>query len=148
METTLYYFFGILILLNLLILFNLSTNGAPSTIPNSFDSTTVARLEALLKEVTNSNMRGTSVLSATTTSLAHSDLNNAPQYAVKSDACKRSLLFGRPHHGGWLACAEALPTNCIVYSYGLGADWSFDNALEQAGCEIHGFDPSGNFSFQ
>ena len=32
---------------------------------------------------------------------------------------------------------------CIVYSYGLGADWSFDNAAEERGCEVHGFDPTG-----
>jgi hypothetical protein len=32
---------------------------------------------------------------------------------------------------------------CVVYSYGLGADWSFDNTAEAWGCEVHGFDPSG-----
>jgi hypothetical protein len=33
--------------------------------------------------------------------------------------------------------------SCVVYSFGLGADWSFDNAGESNECDVHGFDPSG-----
>jgi hypothetical protein len=33
-----------------------------------------------------------------------------------------------------------VPDNkCIVYSFGLGADWSFDNAAESVGCEVREF---------
>jgi len=41
------------------------------------------------------------------------------------------------------ALAKESPKKCVVYSFGLGADWSFDNAAERYGCEVHGFDPTG-----
>ena len=75
--------------------------------------------------------------------------NYAPQLQVKPALCKTKSLFGREHNGGWFVCGDELPNSakgekCIIYSYGLGADWSFDNAAEvEAGCEVHGFDPSG-----
>ena len=31
---------------------------------------------------------------------------------------------------------------CIVYSFGISYDWSFDEGLEEFGCEIFSFDPS------
>jgi len=40
---------------------------------------------------------------------------------------------------------KPLSTNnrrCIVYSFGIKDDWSFDEALEKFGCEIFSFDPS------
>ena len=33
---------------------------------------------------------------------------------------------------------------CVVYSFGLGADWSFDRDAESHGCRVHGFDPTNN----
>ena len=75
--------------------------------------------------------------------------NYAPQLQVTPSLCKTKRLFGREHNGGWFVCGDELPNavkgeKCIIYSYGLGADWSFDNAAEvEAGCEVHGFDPSG-----
>ena len=145
MEANLYYFFGLLILLNLLILFNVSTSktSPSSTIRSSVDVNAINRLEELLKEATRSYLRSNVVNSNPALQSKENEVNYAPHYSVKPDACKHSELYGRPHHGGWVACAESISTDCIVYSYGLGADWSFDNALEQAGCEIHGFDPSG-----
>ena len=54
--------------------------------------------------------------------------------------------MGLGHSGGWNVCMDQLTNTsdpCVVYSYGLGADWSFDKAMEKLGCTIHGFDPSG-----
>ncbi|OQV14885.1 hypothetical protein BV898_10917 [Hypsibius exemplaris] len=32
--------------------------------------------------------------------------------------------------------------NCLVYSFGIRTDWSFDDAMHHLGCEVHSFDPS------
>lgn len=101
--------------------------------------------------------------------LRHHEVNNAPLLPVIAGACKNGKLFGKEHQGGnmdvhsrnmhlvnyfvmcvgWLACDDetlrdhASKKKCVVYSFGLGFDWSFDSDLERLGCEIHGFDPSG-----
>lgn len=31
---------------------------------------------------------------------------------------------------------------CVVYSFGLSDDWSFDIAMESYGCDVYAFDPS------
>lgn len=31
---------------------------------------------------------------------------------------------------------------CVVYSFGLADDWSFDSAMETYGCDVFAFDPS------
>ncbi|XP_037076861.1 uncharacterized protein LOC119098036 [Pollicipes pollicipes] len=31
---------------------------------------------------------------------------------------------------------------CVVYSFGIKDDWSFDDAMARFGCEVHAFDPS------
>lgn len=71
--------------------------------------------------------------------------NYAPHMKIYPEACSSSVLLGNEHHGGWYICREKIPSSssCIVYSYGLGADWSFDKGVEALGCEVHGFDPSG-----
>ncbi|XP_043210138.1 uncharacterized protein LOC122375048 [Amphibalanus amphitrite] len=33
-------------------------------------------------------------------------------------------------------------TPCVVYSFGINRDWSFDDAMARFGCEVHSFDPS------
>lgn len=74
-----------------------------------------------------------------------SQLNLAPTIELFPDACKQMELWGRDHQGGWYVCMDPIPKEkCVIYSYGLGADWSFDNAAEKFGCEVHGFDPSAS----
>ena len=34
------------------------------------------------------------------------------------------------------------PGDCLVYSFGINNEWSFDDMMEQYGCEVHAFDPS------
>lgn len=40
--------------------------------------------------------------------------------------------------------AAPKPGNCIVYSFGINNEWSFDDAMEKYGCEVFAFDPSMN----
>mmetsp|Transcript_23806 Transcript_23806/g.34906 ORF Transcript_23806/g.34906 Transcript_23806/m.34906 type:complete len:295 (+) Transcript_23806:165-1049(+) len=72
-------------------------------------------------------------------------LNVAPVITTYPSACKGGgKLWGNDHAGGWNVCTDNIKSSeCVVYSFGLGADWSFDNAAEESGCEVHGFDPSG-----
>ncbi|XP_046456184.1 probable methyltransferase-like protein 24 [Daphnia pulex] len=32
--------------------------------------------------------------------------------------------------------------NCLVYSFGINNQWTFDEAMAQYGCQVHSFDPS------
>lgn len=36
----------------------------------------------------------------------------------------------------------APPANCIVYSFGINDEWSFDDAMAKYGCQVYAFDPS------
>ena len=51
------------------------------------------------------------------------------QYPVCLDAAVRPTSSNRP---------------CLVYSFGIRDEWSFEEALERYGCEIFAFDPSMN----
>mmetsp|Transcript_21221 Transcript_21221/g.39608 ORF Transcript_21221/g.39608 Transcript_21221/m.39608 type:complete len:327 (+) Transcript_21221:183-1163(+) len=96
--------------------------------------------------------------------LSSSPINNAPHLPVRSSECRSEVLWGLKDHGGWYVCLDALTLNpagqvdtstsalgvstpqhpCVVYSFGLGADWSFDKDAEKHGCHVHGFDPTNN----
>ena len=42
-------------------------------------------------------------------------------------------------------CLDTIdPNNCLIYSFGIGDDWSFDDEMHTAGCEVYSFDPSIN----
>jgi len=50
--------------------------------------------------------------------------------------------FGNSY-GGFYVCPDLLTKNSIVYSFGIGEDISFDNAIiEYFGCNVYGFDPT------
>ncbi|XP_060063199.1 probable methyltransferase-like protein 24 [Ylistrum balloti] len=49
------------------------------------------------------------------------------------------------HMGNWYVCLDGkfLPEYpCLVYSFGIGNDFSFDDDMAEQGCEVHSFDPS------
>ncbi|XP_046556314.1 probable methyltransferase-like protein 24 [Haliotis rubra] len=53
--------------------------------------------------------------------------------------------------GSWHICNDGtfnVKPPCLVYSFGIWKDWSFDDAMGNVGCEVHSFDPSiGKASF-
>jgi len=71
-----------------------------------------------------------------------------------TSACSSHVRFGSAGDGGWnlcdtfASCTAADPGKCVVYSYGIRDDFSFDAACEQRFCEVHGFDPSVHLEAQ
>lgn len=46
-------------------------------------------------------------------------------------------------YGGFYICSEKLNKNSVIYSFGIGEDISFDEALiNKFGCKVFGFDPT------
>ncbi|XP_077998655.1 putative methyltransferase-like protein 24 [Glandiceps talaboti] len=60
--------------------------------------------------------------------------------------CKGDLRMGDapPKDGGWNICTDVglKSTSCIVYSVGIGDNWSFDDDMAAYGCNVYSFDPS------
>ena len=63
-----------------------------------------------------------------------------------STVCHRKLRMGNIGDGGWEICddADVRPRQpCIIYSFGIDYDWSFDDKISQTyGCHVYSFDPS------
>jgi Methyltransferase domain len=79
--------------------------------------------------------------------LSNDDAQNEAQVEIRirNDICPDSKRFGRGNEGGWFVCDPKALTQakpCIVYSFGIKDDFSFDQAMHEMGCQIHGFDPS------
>ncbi|KAK3087731.1 hypothetical protein FSP39_009832 [Pinctada imbricata] len=54
--------------------------------------------------------------------------------------CRRMAL-----QGNWYVCLDGkwnIRPPCLVYSFGIGFDFSFDDDMTELGCEVHSFDPS------
>ncbi|EOD03789.1 hypothetical protein EMIHUDRAFT_221969 [Emiliania huxleyi CCMP1516] len=51
-------------------------------------------------------------------------------------SCRKS----GPRANDWLICELTPP--CVVFSIGIGGEWTFDVAAAKAGCEVHSFDPT------
>ncbi|KAK3108727.1 hypothetical protein FSP39_014282 [Pinctada imbricata] len=70
-------------------------------------------------------------------------LNNAPSHQI---LCKQMLRLGAITDGGWDVCHDELyriRSPCIVYSFGINNDFSFDDDVERTfGCDVFAFDPS------
>jgi len=72
------------------------------------------------------------------------EINNVVEIHIKEDLCPTAKRFGKGAEGGWYACDPNTLTAkpCVVYSFGIKDDYSFDQAMHDAGCQVHGFDPS------
>ncbi|KAH9524381.1 Methyltransferase-like protein 24 [Bulinus truncatus] len=56
--------------------------------------------------------------------------------------CKNKMTVGN-----WHICQDTpytIKPPCLVYSFGINFDFSFDDAMSKLGCEVHSFDPSMN----
>lgn len=51
--------------------------------------------------------------------------------------------------GNWHICQDepyTIKPPCLIYSFGIANDFTFDDAMAALGCEVHSFDPSMNMS--
>ena len=60
--------------------------------------------------------------------------------------CQQNLRLGKIKDGGWNVCHDRKyrpEVPCIVYSFGINNDWSFDESMSTVyGCNVFSFDPS------
>ncbi|KAL7641175.1 UNVERIFIED_CONTAM: hypothetical protein RMT77_008313 [Armadillidium vulgare] len=69
------------------------------------------------------------------------------QYGKKEKYnCKNLKRIGRNGDGSKYICLdkpfEIVPNNCVVLSFGINNEWSFDNAISNLGCTVYSFDPT------
>ena len=65
-------------------------------------------------------------------------------FPEKSYACQSSARIGRIGDGGRNICLDHISfgnSECVVYSFGVNFDFSFDKAMAILGCKVHSFDP-------
>ncbi|XP_070554920.1 probable methyltransferase-like protein 24 [Ptychodera flava] len=59
--------------------------------------------------------------------------------------CQEGRRMGHPLplDGGWNICLDVgvKQNACIVYSFGIAGDWSFDDDMAEYGCDVYSFDP-------
>jgi len=74
----------------------------------------------------------------------HLDIPLTPFLATWHAGCRSSVRrFGHSGDGGWEVCLDHLdPSNCVVYSFGISNDPSFDLAIADFGCHVFAFDPT------
>ena len=69
-------------------------------------------------------------------------------YVMSQQTSCKIIRMGHQGDGGWNICNEPRwkleKGKCLVYSYGINFDFSFDDAFAKFGCEVHAFDPSMN----
>lgn len=73
--------------------------------------------------------------------------NNFFKYLENKDIiCKNDRRMGDQHDGGWNVCLSPpfeLKKPCLVYSFGIGGDWRFEDEIsDYYGCQVLAFDPS------
>ena len=61
---------------------------------------------------------------------------------VVSNTCESMMVREGSEYGGWWYDLRAVSTSAIVYSFGLGEDTSWDEAILDRGGTVYGFDPT------
>ena len=63
-------------------------------------------------------------------------------YTVSEAPDPNGLVYEGSNYGGWWYDANNIDANSVVYSFGLGEDTSWDEALLRRGAHVFGFDPT------
>ncbi|CAI5461344.1 unnamed protein product [Closterium sp. Yama58-4] len=65
-------------------------------------------------------------------------------HLVQHETCKLEKVGGRggDDYGAWSLCTNHVRPGGVVYSFGIGADVSFDNGMVNRGHKVFGFDPT------
>ncbi|CAB9515027.1 methyltransferase like 24 [Seminavis robusta] len=63
----------------------------------------------------------------------------------QQEVCPNRIRAGDVEDGGWWICdaQTTIPEkDCVIYSFGIRDNFSFDHFFANKGCQVHGFDPS------
>lgn len=76
-----------------------------------------------------------------------SSIYNEVSLPLRTNICPNKIRAGDQYDGGWWLCSsESVAVQnddlCVVYSFGIRDNFSFDHFLADRGCTVHGFDPS------
>ncbi|GJP52918.1 hypothetical protein CLOM_g12079 [Closterium sp. NIES-68] len=75
---------------------------------------------------------------------AFAGMDESQLHLVAHDTCKLEKVGGRggDDYGAWSLCTNHVRPGGVVYSFGIGADVSFDNGMVNRGHKVFGFDPT------
>ncbi|EFX83736.1 hypothetical protein DAPPUDRAFT_239885 [Daphnia pulex] len=77
--------------------------------------------------------------------MKHLDMLEYIQWTNNATSCKVEQDFGGNVDGKKSVCLDPLvrpePGNCLVYSFGVNHEWTFDEAMASYGCQVYAFDP-------
>ena len=83
--------------------------------------------------------------------MKHGDMLEYIQWTNNATSCKLQRDFGGNVDGKKSVCLDPHvrpePGNCLVYSFGVNHEWTFDEAIASYGCQGYAFDPMAKQSY-
>ncbi|KAK4014891.1 methyltransferase-like protein 24 [Daphnia magna] len=83
--------------------------------------------------------------------MKHHEMLQYIQWTNNASSCKLERDFGGNVDGRKSVCLDPQvglePENCLVYSFGVNHEWTFDEEMARYGCQVYAFDPMAGLSY-